>query len=462
MSKKTIGSQYLEDPRLQEAKKLIEEALKDHSQKITEVRPADESFKADYAKMLEDFAQYRGGKLFYDYIGSGIGNGALVELCDGSVKYDFITGIGVHYFGHSHPGVVLAEVDGSVTNTTMSGNLQQNIDSPKLFKLILEQSNKYGAGFDHMFMTSSGVMAAENALKMAFQKREPAHRVVAFEKCFMGRTIAVSQITDKAAYRKGLPPALAVDYIPFYDENDHEGSIKTAVETLEKYFARHPGDYAAMCMELIQGEGGYFVGNEEFFKAICDTCKKHNVSVIVDEVQTFMRTKELFAFQYFKLDKHVDFVNIGKNSQVCATLYRDDHKPQPGLISQTFTSSGSAINASYYMINEVANNGYLGEGGKIEKIQARFHSNLEAMNKKHPELIQGPWGLGSMVGMTVYKGDGAKSKDFTMRLFDNGVMGFIAGAAPTRVRFLVPAGAVSMEDIDKVCAIIEQTLVEGK
>lgn len=462
MSKRTIGSQYLEDPRLAEAKKLIQEALKEHSEKITGVRPAEESLKADYAKMLEDFCHYRGGKLFYDYIGSGIGKGALVELCDGSVKYDFITGIGVHYFGHSHPGVVAAEVDGSVMNTTMSGNLQQNIDSPKLFKLILDQANKNGAGFDHMFMTSSGVMAAENALKMAFQKRAPAHRVVAFEKAFMGRTIAVSQITDKAAYRKGLPPALTVDYIPFYDENDHEGSISRAVEQLEKYFQRHPGDYAAMCMELIQGEGGYYAGNEEFFKAICDVCKKHEVSVIVDEVQTFMRTNELFAFQYYKLDKHVDFVNIGKNSQVCATLYRNNHKPQPGLISQTFTSSGSAINAAYYMINEVANNGYLGKDGKIEKIQDRFHSNLNQLHEKHPELIEGPWGVGAMVGMTLFKGDAAKSKDFVMKLFNNGVMGFIAGAAPTRVRFLVPAGAVEMEDIDEVCGLIEKTLKETK
>lgn len=201
---KTVASEYFSDPRLEEAKKLIEQALLEHSKKITTVQgAASEELKEEYSKMLEDFAANRGGNLFYKYIGSGIGNGALVELADGSVKYDFITGIGVHYFGHSHPGVVKAQVDGAMTNTTMSGNLQQNIDSPKLFDLILDQANKYGAGFDHMFMTSSGVMAAENALKMVFQKRFPAHRVIAFEKCFMGRTLAVSQITDKAAYRVG-------------------------------------------------------------------------------------------------------------------------------------------------------------------------------------------------------------------------------------------------------------------
>ncbi len=458
--KDVVAPAFFNDARIEQAKKLISEALQEHSSKITEVKPGPAANKEEYEKLLNDFSSLRGGKLFYDYLGSGIGNGALVELADGSVKYDFITGIGVHYFGHSHPGVVAAQIDGAITNTTMSGNLQQNIDSPKLFELILNQANKYSAGFDSMFMTSSGVMAAENALKMVFQKRFPAHRVVAFEKCFMGRTLSVSQITDKAAYRKGLPKSLSVDYIPFYDANNHERSIQMATKHLEWYFNRYPGEYAAMCMELVQGEGGYWVGHEDFFKAICDVCKKHNVSVIVDEVQTFMRTEELFAFQYFKLDKHADMILIGKNSQICATLYRDDHKPQPGLISQTFTSSGSAINAAYYIINEIANGGYLGKDGKINKLHERFANNLSELNKKYPDKIEGPWGIGAMIGMTVFGGDTQKSKDFTFKLFENGVLSFIAGAAPTRVRFLIPAGAVTESDIDRACAIIEKTLCE--
>jgi acetylornithine aminotransferase len=460
MSKKSIGQEYLEDPRIEQAKELISQALAEHSTKIVKVKPADAQLKQSYEDLMSEFGKNRGGKLFYNYIGSGIGNGALVELADGSVKYDFITGIGVHYFGHSHPGVVRAQVDGAVTNTTMSGNLQQNIDSPKLFKLLLDQANKNDAGFDHLFMTSSGVMAAENALKMIFQKKHPAHRVLAFEKCFMGRTLAVSNITDKHVYRDGLPQTLSVDYIPFYDANDHQGSIDRVVAKLQKYFARHKGEYAAMCMELIQGEGGYWVGHEDFFKAIIEECKKNNVSTIIDEVQTFMRTEHMFAFQYFKLDKLVDIVNIGKNSQICATIYREDHKPRPGLISQTFTSSGSAINAAYYIINEVANNGYLGENGKINRIHKHFTSKLDALHAKFPEKIEGPWGIGAMVGMTLFKGDLAKSKEFTFKLFDNGALSFIAGANPTRVRFLVPIGAVTENDVDNVCELIEKTLNE--
>ena len=460
MSKKTVGQQYLEDSRIEQAKQLIDQALSEHASKITAVKAADPELTGEYQKLLEEFSSDRGGKLFYDYIGSGIGNGPLVELADGSVKFDFITGIGVHYFGHSHAGVINAQIDGAVTNTTMSGNLQQNVDSPRLFKLIIEQANKHGANFNHMFMTSSGVMAAENSLKMAFQKKFPANRVLAFEKCFMGRTLAVSNITDKAAYREGLPKTLDVDYIPFYDYKDHQGSIDRAVDVLKDHFKRYPCQHAAFCMELIQGEGGYWLGHTEYFKALIDECKKNNVSIIIDEVQTFMRTKEMFAFQYFGLDKDVDLVNIGKNSQICATIYREDHKPRPGLISQTFTSSGSAINAAYYIINEVANNGYLGENGKIERIHKKFVTHLEQLHSKYPEKIEGPWGVGAMIGMTLFKGDTAKSKDFTLNLFKNGVLSFIAGANPTRVRFLLPVGALEEHHIEQACEIIDKTLQE--
>ena len=102
-----------------------------------------------------------------------------------------------------------------------------------------------------------------------------------------------------------------------------------------------------------------------------------------------MRTHELFAFQHFKLDKHVDVVSIGKNSQVCATLFTDDHKPKPGLMSQTFTGASSQISASLKIISEVVNGNYLGKEGKIEKCHQRFKTNLEKIAAKHPTKLNG-------------------------------------------------------------------------
>ncbi len=456
---KTVAQGLFSDPRIAEAKKLIQDALKDHKSHITGVKPANPELKESYDQLLKRVADYRGGALFYNYIGSGIGNGPLVELADGSVKYDFITGIGVHYMGHSHSGVINATIEGALQNTVMNGHLQQNTASAEVLELFSKAACKNGALVKNVFLTTSGAMANENAFKMILQKRAGASRFFAFEKCFAGRTLGMAWVTDKGAYRVGLPKTLDVDYIPFYCADDHEGSIKLAVNAMKKYIGRYPGHHAGFCMELIQGENGSWVGNKEYFEALIAVCKENNISVFVDEVQTFARTRELFTFQYFGLDKHVDVVSIGKNSQVCATFFTDDHKPKPGLMSQTFTGASSQISAAHYVVSEMLSGGYLGENGKIEKLHARFKSNLEKINKKHPEKLNGPYGIGAMVAMTCFKGDEAKTKAFTIKLFENGVLSFMAGGGnTTRVRFLMPVMVTEEKHIDEVCEIIERTL----
>ena len=457
---KTVADGFFADPRLKEAKKLIQEALKEHQTLIKGVKPANPELKESYDQLLKKMADFRGGALFYNYLGTGIGHGPLVELADGSVKYDFITGIGVHYMGHSHPGVIDAQINGAISNTVMNGHLQQNTDSAKLVELFSTQACKNGAEVKNVFLTTSGAMACENAFKMIFQKRYPAARFFSFEKCFSGRTLGMAWVTDKAAYRQGLPKTLDVDYIPFYNADDHKGSIEKAVHAMKKSITRFPGQHAGFIMELIQGENGSWVGHTEYFEALIKVCRENNISVFVDEVQTFARTRDLFAFQFFKLDKYVDIVSVGKNSQVCATLFKDDHKPKPGLMSQTFTGSSSQIAAANFIINEMVNGGYLGENGKIEKLHHHFKGHLEKLAKKYPDKVTGPFGIGAMVAMTVFAGDEAKTKSFTIKLFENGVLSFMAGSNPTRVRFLMPIMATENKHIDEVCEIMEKTLNE--
>jgi 4-aminobutyrate aminotransferase-like enzyme len=458
---KTIAEGFYTDPRLEKAKKLIQEALSEHTSHIKGVKAANPELKETYDALLKKMADFRGGALFYNYLGSGIGHGPLVELADGSVKYDFITGIGVHYMGHSHPGVIEAQINGAISNTVMNGHLQQNVDTAGLLELFSKEACKYGAGVKNVFLSTSGAMANENAFKIIFQKHAPASRFFAFEKCFAGRTLGMAWVTDKAAYRQGLPKTIDVDYIPFYNADDHQGSIDKAVYAMKKMLTRYPGQYAGFIMELIQGENGSWVGNTEFFEALIKVCKENNISVLIDEVQTFARTTELFAFQYFKLDKYVDVVAVGKNSQVCATLFTDDHKPKPGLMSQTFTGSAAQIAASHYVVNSIVTGDYLGENGKIQKLHKRFKANLEKISKKYPEKLSGPYGIGAMVAMTVFGGDEPKSKAFTIKLFENGVLSFMASGHPTtRVRFLMPIMVTDEKHIDDVCEIIEKTLTE--
>lgn len=456
MNKPLIADTLRNDPRIAQAKALIQDAVQSIQKGITGIRPPNPALKVNYDTLLASFAECRGSKLWYPYLGSGIGNGCLVELLDGSIKYDLICGIGPHYLGHSHPALVVSSIDAAISDTIMQGHLQQNVDTVELSAHLIKLS-----GMDHCFLTSSGAMANENALKIAFQCRYPAHRILAFEHCFAGRTLALSQITDKPAFREGLPDTIMVDYIPFFNATSPKESTENAVAVLKQHLARHPKQYAAMIFELIQGESGFYPGSHEFFRALMEILKEHHISIIADEVQTFGRTPALFAFQHFGLSDYVDVVTIGKLSQVCATLFKKDHRPRAGLLSQTFTGSTSAIRASRVILDHLMQGGYFGENGKIMQIHAHFARNLNAIAQRHPNLIHGPFGFGAMIAFTPFDGDLQKSTKFAHDLFEAGVISFIAGTNPTRIRFLVPAGTITSHDIDAVTKIVEETLMKN-
>ncbi len=442
------------DESIQEAKKILLEAIQKKQSTLTGIRPPDPKLKEEYERQLNKFSDQRGSKLWFPYLGSGIGKGTLVQLMDGSVKYDFIGGIGVHHFGHNHPALMESTLNAAVSDVIMQGNLQQNQDQFDLVDLFIKQS-----GMDHCFLSTTGSMANENALKIAFQKNHPASRILAFERSFCGRTWAMSQATEKPNVREGLPLSLGVDFVPFYNPEDPENSTKKAVEVLKKYIVRYPKQHAMMIFELVQGEGGFYPGSTPFFRALMEVLKDNHIAIMADEVQTFGRTSKLFAYQHFGLEDLVDIVTLGKLALVCATLYKTEYNPRPQLLSQTFTSSTQAINASKTVINLLLTDGFFGENGKNMEVNRHFVRNFEAIASRHPGLIKGPYGLGGMVAFTPLDGQPDRVTQLVHNLFDNGVMSFICGKNPARARFLVPVGAATKDDIDKVSAILERTLL---
>jgi 4-aminobutyrate aminotransferase-like enzyme len=455
---KTIAQELACDQRIAQAKKTILSTVAEYQKRITGIRPPQQELRKSYEDMLNEFGEIRGGPLFFPYLGSGIGNRVFVELADGSVKYDFISGIGVHHFGHSRPELIEAGIDAALSNTVMQGNLQQNPESLELSRALVDAANCKGAALKHCFLSTSGAMANENALKLIFQKKQPANRLLAFEGCFTGRTLALSQITDKPAFREGLPPTLAVDYVPFFDQSKPEESTKTAVHYLKRYLARYPGMHAAMVFEMVLGEGGFYPGSAEFFRALMDILRQNGTAIFFDEIQTFSRTTEIFAFQALGLDDFVDVLTLGKSAQVCATLFRAEFNPRPGLLSQTFTASTSAIHAAIVILRELLEGGYFGSSGKIAQLNEHFTMRLKEMETRRPGLVRGPFGTGAMIAFTPLGGNPEKVKQFVHALFEAGVISFFAGPDLSRVRFLVPVGAATFEDIDAVVGIIEHTL----
>src|SRR5262245_5035886 len=89
----TIGEQLHSSPAALAAVRAVVEEIKAKSSQITDVRAPNPALKASYEALMKRAADVRGRGLLYPYIGSGVGNGALVELADGSVKWDMICGI---------------------------------------------------------------------------------------------------------------------------------------------------------------------------------------------------------------------------------------------------------------------------------------------------------------------------------------------------------------------------------
>ena len=269
----------------------------------------------------------------------------------------------------------------------------------------------------------------------------------------------MAQITEKPDVRQGLPVSLPVDYIPFFDEKRPEESIKEAVSVLKRHLWRYPKDHAMMVFEMIQGEGGYYPGNRAFFVALMEILKDSGVAVFIDEIQTFGRTSKLFAYQHYELQDYVDIVSIGKLSQTCATLFTNEYAPKPGLLSQTFTSSTSAIHAAKTIIRLMKKEGFFENDGKNMQIHRHFVNNFEALHQKHPDLLNGPYGLGGMVAFTPLDGDMKRVIQFGHTLFEKGVISFICGKDPTRIRFLVPMGSVKPAEIDLATQLVEEALL---
>ncbi len=453
-----LADKLLADPRVEQARQLLVEALRDCQSSIDAANAPDPKLTGDAAKLLERMADARGGGLYFPYLASGIGNGPWVELVDGSVKLDFITGIGVHGAGHSQVGQLQAGITAALQDTAMQGNLQQHRRSVGIVERLLKLARVGAAPLDHCLLTTSGAMANENALKIAFHNRAPADRVIALDSCFAGRSIATAQLTDRPLYRTGLPTALAVDYIPPADPVQSEESINCSLYALDKHLRRHPGKYAALWLELVAGEGGYYPGSTEYFTKLIQRAKADNLLIIFDEVQTFGRLSKPFAFQHFQLDQYADLVTIGKITQLCATFYGESLKPKGPILSQTFTAASSSIEAAMAMLDEMDCHGCFGQDGNNMRMQEHFASGLQRLASKYPGKLSGPFGCGMMVAFTPGDGSADVAKDMVQALYDAGLMSFVAGGNPARIRYLPPPAVTTVEHIDAALEIMEAVL----
>ncbi len=456
-----LGAHLRNSPKIQALADEIALEVDAQSQKITGLKGAGDSTVLQQS--VERVGKVRGRPLVYSYVGSGLGNGAYVELEDGSVKIDLINGIGVHLLGHSHPLAIRASLRGAISDIVQHGHLQLNAEYVQISEKLVEMASR-GSRLRHAWLTTSGSMANENALKIVRQKKTPARKILAMERAFAGRSTMMAEITDNPAYKQGLPSYDEVLRVPPFQKKpgSTSGNAEEALKVLKAHVEKHKGDISAFVFEPVLGEGGYRVLTPEYLKPMLAFLKEEGIAIWADEVQTFLRTGEAFAYETLGFGEYVDVVTVAKTLQLGATLYTEEFNPQPGLIAGTFAASSQALNVGLAILEEMDSGGYFGNSGKISQINSTFAGGLEKLSSGSCKgLISDVDSIGLMVAFTPYSGSREEVSDFLKRLYDNGVMTLSCGRDPFRARFLLPV-SITEKQIQEALEILEKTLLEKK
>lgn len=413
-------------------------------QKINSVKgPTDKNLQKN---LLQSFQAVRGQKLFFDYLSTGRGHGPFTELVDGSIKYDLNCSMGVNLLGHSHPLFIKAHLKAATLDSLMCGNLL-SYDAPRALSQDLINSVA-GSSLAHFWFATSGSFANDNALKIVWQKTAPKYKIIAFDNAFAGRSIATQNITHNPDYSQGMPKYLEVEHIPFFPQNP--------IEYLDKVWAKDKDSLSAIMIELIQGEAGFNFATKDYYQSICKWGKEKGLYIIIDEVQTFARTKNLFAFQMFELEKYVDVVTVGKVLQSAGTFYTQELNPKPGLIAGTWNGPLVGISLGIDILRYLREGNFYGEDGRIARIETRF---LEGLNKVSQNKLSNISGIGTMISFQVGDGSEELTNKFIQILFEHGVISFKGGKKPTKVRFLLPL-SLTETHIKEIFYLIEKTLKE--
>lgn len=464
----THGAALASAPAIDDAIQSILREVRRRQSAITGIRPPSGALRETLDSWLARSTEVKGRPSLFPYVGSGFGNGPLVELADGSVKWDLINGIGVHMFGHSDPEMIEAALRSALGDTCMQGNLQFNADSIEFAELLVREAARCSR-LKHCFVTNSGCMANEQALKVCQQKTNAAPRVIAFQDCFMGRSTTMAQIGDGPAYRVGVPLNVHVDYMPFYDPDLGQRSIDMAVWHLKQHIHRYPRQHSCFVMELVQGEGGFNVAPREFFLPLMQLCRENGIPVWDDEVQTFGRTTSMYCFEQLGLGEFIDVVTLGKMSQACAVLYTPEMNPKPGLLSGTFQAASSSIAVGLAALRKLRDGGHYGPNGSIARLERAWREHAEAFVRRHPEwfptarnsfgtaigrLVSG---TGGMMRMTPFGGAKEPIMKLMHRLFADGVISFYCGHDPYHLRLLPPVGVMRPEHFGPVFEVFERS-----
>ena len=295
------------------------------------------------------------------------GAGMVVTDVDGNRFLDFAAGIAVCSTGHAHPKVVQAIKDQAERLVHIAAT---DFYEPRYLELM-ERLAAIAPFTDpaRVFLTNSGTEAVEGAIKLA-RHHTGRPGIIAFEGGFHGRTMGALSLTNsKVKQRAGFGPLLPmVHHAPFprirawREGSGGDGSAELDVlkrAILGRIIA--PTDVAAIVIEPIQGEGGYFPAPASFLRGLRDLCDEHGILLVADEIQSGMgRTGRWWAIEHAGIEPDIVTVakGIASGMPIGAFLARDSVWTwPPGSHGSTFAGNPVCAAAALATIDVIESDG---------------------------------------------------------------------------------------------------------
>ena len=389
------------------------------------------------------------------------------ELWDveGKRYIDFGSGIAVVNTGHCHPKVTAA-VKAQVENFSHTCLMVTPYESAVTLAEGINAALPGPTPKKSIFVTT-GAEAVENAVKIA-RSYTGRSGVISFNGSFHGRSLLTMGLTGKVQpYKAGFGPFPAELYRIPYPNALLGISEAQSLEALNQLFKCDidPERVAAIIIECVQGEGGFYPAPISFLKTLRALCDEKGILLICDEIQTgFARTGRMFAHEYAGIE--ADLVTMAKGlgggypiAAVAGKAEIMDH-PQPGGLGGTYAGSPLGCAAGVAVLEAIQEEQLC---QRAEAIGERMVQHLQAIQTQHPALVGDIRHLGAMIALElVENGDinqpnAALTKAICAAAAEQGLLLLSCGTRGNVIRFLPPL-TIEMEILDEGAAILSRVI----
>jgi 4-aminobutyrate aminotransferase/(S)-3-amino-2-methylpropionate transaminase len=372
------------------------------------------------------------------------------ELWDveGRRYIDFAGGIAVLNTGHLHPRVkaaVAAQLEAFSHTCFMVTPYAVAVELAERLNRLMP-----GSGPNKSIFVTTGAEAVENSIKIA-RAHTGRSAVIAFGGGFHGRTFMAMALTGKVApYKAGFGPMPADVYHAPFPIPYHGVQVEHSLEALERIFKYdvEPARVAAIIVEPVQGEGGFYVAPPEFLQALRRLCDQHGIVLVVDEIQSgFARTGRMFAVEHAGIEP--DLMTLAKSLAggfpLAAVVGKASimDAPGPGGLGGTYAGSPIACAAGLAVLDVIEAENLC---ARATAIGSSMTAALRALQKEIPSIGE-VRGLGAMIAIELVRNGDAHSPDadLTKALVkcaaEKGLVILSCGLYGNVIRFLVPLTA---------------------